>query len=92
MYRSILESLLGVELAVDKLRLSPCLPADWKEIRLHYRYRETMYAITLSQTETADRELAVWVDGHLQRDDAIPLVNDLVPHSAHVLVQLREAG
>jgi cellobiose phosphorylase len=91
MYRSILESLLGVELAVDKLRLSPCLPADWKEFKLHYRYRETAYAITVSQTQTVDRELTVWVDGHLQRDDVIPLVNDRLPHSAHVLVRLREA-
>jgi cyclic beta-1,2-glucan synthetase len=91
MYRSILESLLGVELAVDKLRLSPCLPADWKEFKLHYRYRETVYAITVSQTQTVDRELTVWVDGHLQRDDVIPLVNDRLPHSAHVLVRLREA-
>jgi len=92
MYRLILESLLGVELAVDRLRLSPCLPADWKELKLHYRYRETMYAITLSQSATADRKLTVWVDGKLQRDDAISLVNDLVPHSVHVLVQSLEAG
>jgi cyclic beta-1,2-glucan synthetase len=92
MYRLILESLLGVELARDKLRLSPCLPADWKELKLHYRYRETMYAITLSQSATADRKLTVWVDGKLQRDDAISLVNDLVPHSVHVLVQSLEAG
>jgi len=33
----------------------------------------------------------VWVDGHLQRDDVIPLVNDRLPHSAHVHVRLREA-
>ena len=92
MYRSILESLLGVELTVDKLRLSPCLPPEWKELKLHYRYRETTYAITLSQTATADRDVTVWVDGNWQADDAISLVNDLVPHSAHVVVRLREAG
>jgi len=91
MYRLILESLLGVELAVDRLRLSPCLPADWKELKLHYRYKETMYAITLSQTETVDRKLTVWVDGNLQRDDAISLVNDLVPHSVHVLLRSPQA-
>jgi cyclic beta-1,2-glucan glucanotransferase len=91
MYRSILESLLGVELAVDKLRVSPCLPADWKELKLHYRYRETTYAITVSRTENVDRKLTVWVDGDLQPGDSISLVNDLVPHAAHVLVRSPEA-
>jgi len=90
MYRLIIESLLGVELDAGKLRLSPCLPADWKEFRLHYRYGETMYAITLCQAETADREPAVWVDGNLQHDGAISLVNDLALHSAYVLVRPQE--
>ncbi|MFI4952687.1 MAG: GH36-type glycosyl hydrolase domain-containing protein, partial [Burkholderiales bacterium] len=78
MYRLIVESLLGVELAVDKLRFSPCLPADWKDFKLRYRYRETVYHITVSQTETADRKPTVWLDGALQADNAMPLVNDLI--------------
>jgi cellobiose phosphorylase len=92
MYRLIVESLLGVDVTADKLRLSPCLPADWKELKLRYRYRETTYAVTLSQTENADRKLAVWLDGDLQHDDAIPLVNDLVAHCAHVVLRAPASG
>jgi cellobiose phosphorylase len=87
MYRLILESLLGVELAVDKLRLSPCLPANWGEFKLHYRYRDTMYHISVAQMATADSKPTVWLDGKLQPDGAIPLMDDRVPHSAHVLVR-----
>jgi cellobiose phosphorylase len=87
MYRLILESLLGVERVADKLRLSPCLPADWKEFKLHYRYLDTTYTITVGAAETADREPGVWVDGESQHDGVISLVNDLVPHSAHVVVR-----
>ena len=90
MYRLILESLLGVERAADKLRLSPCLPADWKEFTLHYRYLDTTYTITVGAAETADGEPGVWVDGELQQDAVISLVNDLVPHSARVLVRSPE--
>jgi cellobiose phosphorylase len=86
MYRLIVESLLGIELAVDKLRLSPRLPAHWKEFKLHYRYRETMYHLTVSQTQTVDRKPTVWVDGDPQPDDVVPLVNDLAEHAVHVLV------
>ena len=50
MYRFIVESLLGLKLEVDKLRFAPCLPADWKPFKVHYRYRETLYHITIQQT------------------------------------------
>ncbi len=50
MYRLIVESLLGLRLEVDKLRFAPCLPADWKGFKMHYRYRETVYHIAVLQT------------------------------------------
>ena len=87
MYRLIVESLLGVELDIDLLRFAPCLPADWTEFKLHYRYRATLYHITITQASMADATPAVWVDGELQADNAIPLVNDLVEHNVQVLVR-----
>src|SRR6202034_3727531 len=47
MYRLITESLLGIHLEVDSLRFTPCLPADWPAFKIHYRYRETFYHITI---------------------------------------------
>ena len=47
MYRLIMESLLGLRLEVDKLRFTPCLPADWQGFKMHYRYRETVYHIAV---------------------------------------------
>ena len=50
MYRLIVESLLGLRLEADKLRFEPCLPAEWEMFKVHYRYRETIYHITVRQT------------------------------------------
>ena len=55
MYRLIVESLLGLRLEVDKLRVAPCLPADWKEFTFHYRYRETLYHISILQVSSRER-------------------------------------
>ena len=63
MYRLILESLLGLRLEVDKLRFAPCLPADWKAFKVHYRYRETVYHIDVLQTRDGNGETSVTVDG-----------------------------
>jgi len=84
MYRLILESLLGLSLEVDKLRLTPCLPADWEGFKIHYRYRETVYHIAVLQTPAGNGEMRVTVDGVEQPDNTIPLVDDHKEHWAEV--------
>ena len=49
MYRLLIETLLGVDLEGEQLRLAPRLPAAWTGYRIHYRYRETVYHITVKR-------------------------------------------
>jgi len=86
LYRLILESLLGLKLEVDKLRFAPCLPADWETFKLHYRYRETVYHITVLQIHAADNKTGVTVDGVEQPDEAVPLVDDRLEHAVEVRI------
>ena len=83
MYRLIVESILGLRLEVDKLHFAPCVPADWDAFKVHYRYRETVYHIAVER-RAGTGEMGVTVDGVVQRDKAIPLVNDLQEHSVEV--------
>ena len=80
MYRLIVESLLGLRLEVDKLRFTPCLPSDWPGFKMYYRYRETVYQITVQRTPAENGEARVTVDGVEQPDNTIPLVDD---HQVH---------
>src|SRR5205807_1777968 len=41
MYRLLLETLLGLQLEGDRLRLNPRMPKTWTKFAIHYRYRET---------------------------------------------------
>ena len=92
MYRLIVESLLGLRLEVDKLRFAPCLPVDWPGFTMHYRYRNTVYHIAVSQTHDAEGEqigeIRVTVDGVLQADQSIPLVDDRQAHAVEVKVHV----
>ncbi|MDD1750897.1 MAG: cyclic beta 1-2 glucan synthetase, partial [Methanothrix sp.] len=83
MYRLILESLLGLTLEVDRLQFRPCIPADWKSFLVHYRYRETFYHITVTRTGAAK---SVTVDGILQSDGTIPLIDDRKEHLVEVRI------
>ena len=86
MYRLIVESLLGLRLEVDRLRFVPCLPADWETFSVHYRYRETVYHITVVQTQGGRGDTRVTVDGVEQEDKTVPLVDDRREHSVEVSI------
>jgi cyclic beta-1,2-glucan synthetase len=86
MYRLIVESLLGLELQVDKLRFAPCLPAAWKGFKLHYRYRETIYHITILQISSREKTMRVSVDGIEQHDQCISMVDDRKEHWVEVSI------
>ncbi|MBI5665693.1 MAG: cyclic beta 1-2 glucan synthetase [Nitrospirae bacterium] len=90
MYRLIMESLLGLRLEVDKLLFAPCIPADWGSFKVHYRYRETLYHITVLQTRDGSGEMSVIVDGVEQHDNAIPLVDDRQEHVVEVRIPLEK--
>jgi cellobiose phosphorylase len=55
MYRLVVETLLGLHLEVDKMRLAPLMPKDWESYKIHYRYRETFYHITVERAEERRR-------------------------------------
>ena len=90
MYRLILESLLGLRLDGERLHVTPCLPAHWQEFKIHYRYRETVYHIVVSQTRTVDEGeggvMSVTVDGIERTDKVIPLADDRREHTVGVIM------
>jgi cellobiose phosphorylase len=89
MYRLIVESLLGLRLETDNLRFEPCLPADWESFKVHYRYRETLYHITVRQTPEGSGKTSVTIDGVLQSGKAISLVDDRREHAVEVRIAAR---
>ena len=86
MYRLIVESLLGLRLDVDRLRFTPCLPADWKSFLLHYRYRETFYHITVTRTAPGCDVVSMTVDDLVQSDREVLLIDDHKEHFVEVML------
>ncbi|ANX04201.1 cyclic beta 1-2 glucan synthetase [Immundisolibacter cernigliae] len=88
MYRLIMESLLGLRLEADRLHLAPCLPADWQAFKLHYRYRETVYHVVVTQEVVCDAAQAeamrMTVDGVERPDQTIHLVDDRRDHAVEI--------
>jgi cyclic beta-1,2-glucan synthetase len=87
MYRLVVESLLGLNREGDRLRLAPCLNPEWSGFAMRYRYRQTLYHITVSRNEVAGPEaISVTVDGIAQASNVVLLVDDGNEHRVDVRV------
>jgi cellobiose phosphorylase len=87
MYRLLVETLLGVNLEGDHLRLKPLLPDAWNTFKIHYRYRQTVYHITVSRlaADTAETHL-LSVDGQPMPGNILPLHDDHQEHDVTLQV------
>jgi cellobiose phosphorylase len=58
--------------------------AGWTDFKVHYRYRETVYHITVQQRRDASGQTSVTIDGVQRHEPAIHLVDDHQEHSVVV--------
>jgi cellobiose phosphorylase len=87
MYRLLVESLIGVNLEGERLRLDPRMPADWVSFKLHYRHRQTTYHITVMRRAAGSTEPAsLKVDGQAAEGRAILLRDDGHEHAVELVV------
>jgi cellobiose phosphorylase len=85
-YRLLIESFLGLKLEGDKLFIEPLLPADWDKIKVHYRFRETVFNIDIIRIPGTAKRISIIVDGAEMKDEVIPLVDDLKEHYVEVRI------
>ena len=84
MYRLLLETLLGLHLEGNQLRLAPRLPKAWTTFTIHYRYRQTPYHITITRIlDGSSRSNQIVLDGQELAGETIPLLDDRTDHSVH---------
>jgi len=91
MYRLSIETLLGLHLEVDHLRIAPRVPADWGSYKVHYRFRETVYHITFQRVgKKSDHVSGITLDGAVLHEACqdgagrIPLIDDHMEHQVEV--------
>ena len=90
MYRIALEAILGFHQRGEQLFIEPCIPANWKEFTVEYRFRSSTYEITVENPDglqCGSVELAI--DGR-SVEKAIDLIDDGKRH--RVTASLRSSS
>jgi cellobiose phosphorylase len=88
MYRLLIETLLGLNREGDQLRLTPRLPKSWPAFKIHYRYRQTHYRLTITRlAEDSSGASQLSLDGQNLAGETIPLQDDRRDHVVEVKVR-----
>ncbi len=92
MYRLLTETLLGLNVEGNRLRLEPRLPDAWTTCQIEYRYHQTLYRIAISRGATSKGGIQISLDGTPTREESIPLVDDCRNHEVVVRLPAVSAG
>ncbi len=94
MYRAGLEWILGFRVQGATLRIDPCIPKEWRDFEIAFRYHTARYEISVLNPGGVSHGVAsVDLDGITltQARAPIPLVDDGATHVVRVILG-REAG
>ncbi|HZV70743.1 MAG TPA: glucoamylase family protein [Saprospiraceae bacterium] len=88
MYQLIIESFIGLKREGNSLHFKPCLPTEWNSVRVNYMFKETMYAIEITQEENGIAEVIIVVDDEEQQGDVLILTDDGKVHEVKVVCRV----
>jgi len=76
-----------VNLEGDQLHLAPRLPKSWTTYKIHYRYRQTVYHITITRFAADAAGInRLFLDGEELAVKTVPLVDDRREHFVELKV------
>jgi cyclic beta-1,2-glucan synthetase len=86
LYRSAVETLLGLTRRGDTLTFDPRIPSGWGGYEVEYRHGHTVYHCRVENPNGVEQGVReVWLDGE-PRDGPIPLTDDGRPHDVRVVM------
>jgi cyclic beta-1,2-glucan synthetase len=88
MYRAGLQSILGFRLQGDRLMLDPCIPKNWPEFTITFRYHGAIYDIQVENPLHVCRGVAsMELDGAAIAPGAgVRLAKDGLSHTVKVIL------
>jgi len=93
MTRLAVEKILGLQREGKTLRIEPCIPKDWREYKIHYRFGSTMYHLRVENPQGVNTGvIKLTLDGKLLKDEKLLLEDDGREHNVIVTLGGRTDG
>ena len=74
-YRAGIEYILGFKIENNTIKINPCIPKDWKEYEIKYRYKNAIYNIKVKNTDGKNTGVSkIIVNGNeIEKENGIKL-------------------
>jgi len=83
--------ILGLRRSGDYLQLHPCIPNDWPEFEISYRFGSSIYHIHVKNRGDAGQESnQIIMDDEVLTEASIPLLDDEKTHEIVITLSSRE--
>lgn len=87
MYRIGIEYILGFKKHGEWLLIDPCIPKVWSEFEIKYRYKDTLYYISVKNPDGINKGVKkVVIDGEELKEKVIELSDDGKEHRVEVIL------
>ena len=84
MYRAALEFILGFRLSANSFQVIPCVPKEWNDFEIVYRYKSSRYKIAAKRKNPTQTLAEIVFDGVGLPGHEVPLLDDGNEHSVFV--------
>lgn len=75
-YRCGINNLLGIEINKNILTLNPCIPEQWDEYFIRYKYYSSVYNIKVRNIYKGNEVKEIRINGELQDSTNIQLIDN----------------
>ena len=90
MYQLGLTNLLGFKKTGNTLHIDPVIPPSWDGFEISFKFGKTNYQIKVGNPKHVSQGIkTVRLDGEIQNDNAIPLVDDGHDHEVEVMMEVK---
>lgn len=85
MYEAGLKFILGLTIENGYLSINPCIPTTWKEYKIQYKYKNTIYNIIVKNPNGKNTKVeGMIVDGNIIEEKKIKLEDDRKVHNIEI--------
>ena len=77
-YKAGIEYILGLRIKGSKLKIKPCIPKEWQEYQIRYKYKSSIYDITVKNPEKKEySEIKEYIiDGEKIEEKYVKFIDD----------------
>ena len=87
MFRLAVEKIIGLQREAGRLILTPCIPKDWREFEIHYRFGSALYHIRVENPQgVSGGVMRLTLDGKPCESKYLALLDDGREHTVHAIL------